>query len=105
MKRIVVFLVLAAAIAGCSSPKKVTEPPRESAYTTSHSYTAPASAVAQPVASPAVEQKVHTVLQGESLSVIAKQYGVTVKAIAEANNITNPDKIRVNQKLVIPEDN
>jgi len=102
MKRIVLFLMLAAAFTGCSSAKKVKETPRESAYTTSYSSTTPAAAAAQSVVTTNVEQRIHTVQQGESLSVIAKQYEVTVKAISEANNIANPNLIRVNQKLVIP---
>ena len=38
---------------------------------------------------------------GESLSKIAKRYGVTVKAIKAANNLRN-DKINVGQRLKIP---
>ena len=44
----------------------------------------------------------HTVKAGEKLSAIAKKYGVTVGAIATANNISDPSKIRVGQELVIP---
>jgi LysM repeat protein len=44
----------------------------------------------------------HTVKAGEKLSTIAKKYGVTVGAIATANNISDPSKIRAGQELVIP---
>ncbi len=44
----------------------------------------------------------HTVKAGEKLSTIAKKYGVTVGAIATANNISDPSKIRAGQQLVIP---
>lgn len=44
----------------------------------------------------------HVVAQGETLSTIAKRYGVTVQQILTANNITNPDRIYVGQKLIIP---
>ena len=42
------------------------------------------------------------VKSGDQLSRIAKQYGVTVAAIQEANNIEDPNLIRVGQKLIIP---
>ena len=44
----------------------------------------------------------HTVGVGETLSEIAKAYGVTVGVIAEANDITNVHSIRVGTKLFIP---
>ena len=44
----------------------------------------------------------HTVKAGEKLSTIAKKYGVTVGAIATANNISDPSKIRAGQQLIIP---
>jgi membrane-bound lytic murein transglycosylase D len=43
----------------------------------------------------------HTVKRGENLSKIAKQYGVTVKAIKDANNIKG-DNINAGDKLTIP---
>lgn len=45
----------------------------------------------------------HTVGPGETLSHIAAAYGVTTRAIIDANNISNPDRLRVGQKLFIPE--
>jgi chromosome segregation ATPase len=44
----------------------------------------------------------HRVQRGETLASIAAQYGVTVQAIAAANNIANPDLIAVGQELIIP---
>jgi membrane-bound lytic murein transglycosylase D len=43
----------------------------------------------------------HTVKRGDNLSKIAKQYGVTVKAIKDANNIKG-DNINAGDKLTIP---
>jgi LysM repeat protein len=45
---------------------------------------------------------VHVVQTGESLLTIARRYGVTVDAIREINNITNPNQIFVGQELIIP---
>lgn len=44
----------------------------------------------------------HTVQPGEMLSAIAAQYGVSMWAIVEANNLTNINLIWVGQQLVIP---
>lgn len=45
----------------------------------------------------------HEVKAGETLSDIAAAYGVKVSVIIEANNLKNPDQLRVGQKLFIPE--
>jgi len=45
--------------------------------------------------------KEHVVQKGETLSSIAKSYGVTVGDLRKANNLTGND-IKVSQKLVIP---
>lgn len=43
----------------------------------------------------------HTVTKGQTLSVIANKYGVTIQQIRDANNLSN-DIIKVGDKLVIP---
>lgn len=44
----------------------------------------------------------YEVRRGDTLSAIAAQYGVSVSALVEANNIANPDLIRIGQNIVIP---
>ena len=44
----------------------------------------------------------HEVAPGETLSAIAAAYNVRSKDIMEANNITDPTKLRAGQKLFIP---
>jgi len=44
----------------------------------------------------------HTVRAGETLTGIAKAYGVTVEEIMTANGLTNPNLIYVGQRLLIP---
>ncbi|MEM7274495.1 MAG: LysM domain-containing protein [Actinomycetota bacterium] len=39
---------------------------------------------------------------GDTLSVIAERFGVSVEALSEANGITNVDSIQPGQELIIP---
>lgn len=55
-----------------------------------------------PTATPPAESVLHVVRRGETLSEIAKAYGVTSQAIVEANDIENPNRIITGQKLIIP---
>jgi LysM repeat protein len=47
-------------------------------------------------------QTVHIVKRGDTLGTIARQYGTTIKALAEANGIKNPNVIYLGQRIVIP---
>ncbi|WP_430050916.1 LysM peptidoglycan-binding domain-containing protein [Niallia taxi] len=40
---------------------------------------------------------------GDTLSAISQRYGVSVSAIAKANNIQNINQIYAGQRLIIPE--
>lgn len=44
----------------------------------------------------------YTVRRGDTLSAIAKRFGVTVSAITRANNIRNPSRIVAGTRLFIP---
>jgi predicted chitinase len=46
---------------------------------------------------------VHTVRRGDTLSVLAKKFNTTVDKLAKANNIKDPNRIMVGQKLTIPD--
>jgi LysM repeat protein len=46
--------------------------------------------------------KEHVVAKGETLTTIAKVYGVSVEDLKKANNISNPNEIKIGQKLIIP---
>ncbi len=59
----------------------------------------------QPAPSPPIEpgdRFIYTVVSGDTLSSIAKRYGITLRELIEANDIQNPNLIRVGQKLAIP---
>ncbi|MCB9451205.1 MAG: LysM peptidoglycan-binding domain-containing protein [Anaerolineaceae bacterium] len=44
----------------------------------------------------------HTVQRGETLYSIARQYGVTVQGIINANTLANPNNLTPGQELIIP---
>ena len=50
---------------------------------------------------PTVGAQTHTITSGDTLSQLAKKYGVTVADIKKANNLKG-DKIKIGQKLKIP---
>jgi LysM repeat protein len=71
----------------------------------------PAAALAAPVSAPAESANHwygcathHIVRYGQTLSGIARYYGVSVQAIMQVNNIRNPNHIYAGQKLCIPGD-
>jgi LysM repeat protein len=51
---------------------------------------------------PPTGQIIYVVRTGDTLYSIARRFGVTVQAIVAANNISNPHRIYVGQRLVIP---
>lgn len=48
------------------------------------------------------EDVVHTVVAGDTVGKIAERYGVTIEAIAQANNLANVNTLDVGQQLLIP---
>lgn len=51
---------------------------------------------------PAQADVTHVVQRGHTLDAIARRYHVTVKAIADANHIRDPQHLRIGQTLTIP---
>jgi LysM repeat protein len=56
-----------------------------------------------PGSAPALPATTYTIQLGDTLASIARQFGVSVAALQEANRIANPDLIWVGQKLLIPQ--
>ncbi len=44
----------------------------------------------------------HTVRKGETLSAIARRYGLKTAKLQSWNRLPNPDKLRIGQRLLIP---
>ena len=55
-----------------------------------------------PTPQPTAEVRKHVVQAGETMLGIAVQYDTTTQAIMEANNLSDPNFLRVGQELVIP---
>ncbi len=51
---------------------------------------------------PPVTGETYIVARGDTLFAIAQRFGVTMKAIQDANNISNPNQLSVGQQLIIP---
>jgi LysM repeat protein len=65
---------------------------------------ATAAATATPAAAPTASgAKTHEMQPGETLTKIAAEYGVTITALQQVNNITDPTKLRAGTVLTIPE--
>jgi len=60
------------------------------------------AAVGTPKPATGGQGRTYIVQKGDTLLSIARRYGLTTKQLQAANNITNPDKISLGQKLVIP---
>ena len=56
--------------------------------------------VAQSPAASGVSQ--HVVVKGDTFATIAKKYGITTKAVTEANAGVDPTKLKIGQKLTVP---
>ena len=80
-----------------------TAAPSDGTSVTSQPTQAPApAATTAPPASSSGSTIVHTVQRGETTYSIARRYGTTVNAIAQANGMVNPSHIVVGQQLKIP---
>ena len=61
-----------------------------------------AAGVESPVVAEAANLRSHTVMKGETLSQIAKQYGVSVPEIEQLNKIGDAKKLQAGQTIKIP---
>lgn len=101
-------------IQGCGTKQPMVEPPPTPVMPPRADVQTPPPVMPRPTFQPpvGVEQapatlegagvQTHTVASGESLSRIANRYGVSVREIQQLNNITDPNKIRIGQKLKLP---
>ncbi|MEA3377740.1 MAG: LysM peptidoglycan-binding domain-containing protein [Chloroflexota bacterium] len=80
-------------------PEPTAEPPTEEP---TEAPTEAPTAVPTATTAPSTGPTTYVVQEGDNLFRIARQYGTTEEAIAEANGIANPQLIYVGQELTIP---
>lgn len=88
----------ASAPSGASPPAQQASSPPASSTAGSQ---APAQASPKPT-SPTSAAGEYVVQASDTLSGIAKSLGITMKALLEANEIADPDRLKVGQKLAVP---
>lgn len=99
---------LAASAAPASAPAPTHPPTASPARTPSPSPSeappspSPTAEPPSPTPKPTRAPRTHVVARGETLSMIAAKYGVTVQAIVKANGIKNPSLIVTGTVLIIP---
>lgn len=87
------------ATAPVAAPRPVTQPAtNDKGWGDWFSQQQPAPQPAAKVTAPTT----YTVRPGDTLSVIARRHGVSLAALAQANNLTNPNALRIGQVLTIP---
>lgn len=109
----VVFLaVLLVLVQGCffrpagmsEADRKATAAALQATYQARQSERATAESVTPtPSLTPTPRVRIHIIQSGETLSVIAKRYGVSVDDLIMANNIHDPTRLRTGQEIIIPE--
>ena len=62
----------------------------------------PTPDIARILPTPRQEQAQHTVQPGDTLGTIALQYNISLQALMDANNITDPNALEVGTVLIIP---
>ena len=103
--RLALRALAATAVAGCTSHH---EPPSSSERTAGVIVCLPRETEVAPAVpsrtrpTKAGEYIVYDVEPGDTLSDIARRYGVSVKSLKELNNLSEPDRLRVKQSLFIP---
>jgi len=82
-------------------PVQATAAPTSTAAAVSTAAASQATAAAQPTGA-AATQGSYTVAQGDTLSDIASQFGITTDELIAANDLLDPDKLSIGQTLIIP---
>ncbi|MEY2466978.1 MAG: N-acetylmuramoyl-L-alanine amidase, partial [Verrucomicrobiota bacterium] len=54
------------------------------------------------IAPPTPSTQEYAIVKGDTFSSIAKHYGVTIKAIQDANPNVDPKKLKIGQKILVP---
>jgi len=103
MRRWPMTVAAAVLLVGCGCDCKGATAPLVITTVASGATTTSADTTTSTTASPTTTiPSTYVVQKGDRLADIAKRFGLSVEELAAANKITNPDKIRYGQTLVIP---
>ena len=84
------------------SPTPALSPSSSPSATPSPTATPAATTAPTPVPTAPPAPQIYTVVEGDTLALIAQRFGTTVEALQAANGIEDPDEIVIGQVLVIP---
>lgn len=102
-KRLAAGVLAAALIAGCGPAATPSPSPSPLLAITPPPTEAPTAASTESPSPSAATGQVYVVKKGDTLIRIAFRHGVTLAALLAANpEVTDPTKLRIGQKLVIP---
>ncbi len=98
------------AASGGSGPSQVSPPPQPAPDKAADPNPPPSApekspepqAAPNPPAAPSAGTHTYTVQSGDTLGGLARQFGISAAVLASANNIADPNLIRVGQVLIIP---
>lgn len=109
------LLASSAALAGCGRviqpptataaariPATATDTPRPTATRRATFTPVPATPSDTPTPTATATPIIYVIKKGDTLLPIAREYGVTVQAIQEANGISDPRRLWIGQEIVIP---
>jgi LysM repeat protein len=107
LRAALVAVALLAAVAACGgSAASPSQAPASVAPVASFAVPSAAPPTVEPTVAPTTAPAggtTYTVKKGDTLWAIALRYKTTIKAIQDANpSLTNPDVLKIGQKLVIP---
>lgn len=109
------MLVIGSTLAGCGrllqppvptavagAPATLTDTPRPTATRRATFTPVPATPSDTPLPTLTPTPVIYVIEKGDTLLAIARQFGVTVQGIQDANGITDPRRLRIGQEITIP---
>lgn len=97
-----VISFLPAVVAACGPGGAKSSPSATAAASVAPVVVATVAPAPSPTLAPTIEAAAYTVKAGDTLSRIASENKTSVDAIVKANDLADPDKLQVGQKLAIP---